>query len=109
MSTRSELLQAAAARRLVSLVDVVARDHVVWLEPDHSAPQASQADSRRVHALVAEGLVQLGDKLVSVPWYGDSTALGQRFLPTEAGLALLERLRDQAALATAAAAIGGAA
>jgi hypothetical protein len=111
MRTRLELLQAARDRLLIGLTDVVDRAHVVWVEPDHSMPEASAADTHQVQQLMVAGLLQLGERLESVPWYGDSTAHGLRILPTQDGLVVLERLQDQAELAAAAPAMaaGGAA
>lgn len=100
-----EMLQAAAARRLVVLLDCVDREHVVVLDP---AREASQVDTRQACDLRARGLLQLADQDTWVPGAGRDV-LGVRLLPTEAGLGLLERLRGQVELAAVAQLIGGAA
>lgn len=107
MCTELEVLQAATEQRVVGLVDVLDRPHVMWVAA-RSAVEASRADTRLVTQLLGEGLVQRDERVVCVP-YRDGEALAVRLLPTEAGVARLERLRDRAALAAVAAQARGAA
>jgi hypothetical protein len=98
MRTQRELLQAAAERRLIGIVDVIDRPHVVWQEPDGSTSEVDARDARQVVELMSGGLVQFGDRLEAVHWYGGGLAHGKRLLPTTQGRLVLERLRDQAEL-----------